>query len=125
MAAKGLVRAVPLKDFRATALSTTASGTAFDVGQAASSQSVYGALHLTCASTGRTLVMKIQSATSSGFTSATDRITFSASTFVGSTWAAPLTGLSTDPTFWRATWTLSTAASTAGTWKGLTWMGIE
>ena len=125
MAAKGLVRAVPLKDFRLTALSTTANGTAYDVGQLSSGQLLYGALHLTAISTGRTLVMKIQSATSSGFTAATDRITFTLTTAVGSTWATPVGGLSTDPRFWRSAWTLSTAASTAGTWTGLTWMGIE
>ena len=123
---KGLVRAIPLKNFLVTAISTTANGTAFDLGQVSSSQSLYGALHLmTAASTARALSMTIQSATSSGFTTPTTRITFTLSSARGSTWALPVSGLSTDPKFWRAAWTLSTAISTEGAPTGLVWMGIE
>ncbi len=123
-----LIRAVPLKSFLETSLSTSGTGTAFNLGAATTGQYVYAAMHLTSASLGTTarmLVMAVQAASSSGFGAATTDFTFALSTDIGSTWPARLSGLSTDQVWWRASWTLSTAASTGGTWKGLVYMGIK
>ena len=118
-----LVRAIPLKDFLATALSTTGVSTAYSTTFPVVGQKVYAALHLTSVSTGRAFVGLIQSASSSGFTGATNEITFALTSEVGSTWktATP----STDRQWRRASWTLSTAASTGGSWNGLMWAGIK
>lgn len=122
-----LVRAFAVKDFRATALSTTDVSTGYQFGAATSGASVYAGLHLTSAygSTDRVMVMLVESATASGFAAPTTRFTFALTTAVGSTWGTPVSNISTEDTWWRGNWTLSTAASTNGTWKGLVYMGIE
>lgn len=125
-----LVRCTPLKDFRTTAasLSTSAAGTAFNIGAATIGQQLYGGLHLTSASLGttaRVLVMAIQSASSSGFGVLTTQLSFALSTGPGAEWATPVGSLSTDQIWWRVAWGLSTAASTGGVWKGLAWMGLK
>lgn len=120
-----LIRAVPLKDFRATALSTTANGTALSTEAPTAGQRLYAALHLLSASTARTFVGTIQSASSSGFGTKTTEITFSLTTVAGATWAE-LASPSTDRPWRRATWTISTAGgSTGGTWTGLFWVGLR
>jgi hypothetical protein len=123
-----LIRALPLKDFRDTALSTTDVSTGYQFGGVPSGQSFYAGMHLTCTSLGttaRVLAMIIQSATASGFGSPATRATFSLTTCEGAEWATPVTALSTEHKWWRANWTMSTAASTGGTWKGLVYMGIR
>lgn len=123
-----LVRVTALKDFRGTALSTTDVSTAHQVGALTTGQKFYAGLHLTSASLGTTarmLLMSVQSATASGFGSPTTRASFSISTSEGAEWATPVGSLSTEITWWRASWTLSTAASTGGTWRGLVYMGIK
>jgi hypothetical protein len=102
-----LLRVVPLKNFLDTALSTSANGTAYSTVVPVAGQKVYGLLHLTGVSTGRTFVGSIQAASSSGF-GALQEFT-----------------PSTDRMWRRATWTLSTAASTAGSWNGLFGVGIR
>lgn len=121
-----LVRAVPLIDFLATARSTTAIGTAYSTVAPVTGQRVFAALHLTSASavsTARVLVGSIQAASSSGFSPLTTEIFFALTSSEGSTWsyATP----STDRMWRRAALTMSTAASTANTWKGLIWAGIK
>lgn len=123
-----LVRITALKDFRNTGLSTTDQTTAYQLGALTTGQKVYAGLHLTSASLGTTarmLVFSIQSATASGFGSPTTRAQFTRSTEHGAEWATPAGGLSTEHSWWRAVWTLSTAASTGGVWKGLVYMGIK
>ena len=123
-----LVRVSALKDFRATALSTTDVTTGYQYGGLTSGQKFYAGLHLTSASLGTTarmLVMTIQSATASAFAAPTTRATFGLSTVIGSTWATPVGSLTTENLWWRGNWTLSTAASTGGVWKGLVYMGIK
>lgn len=118
-----IVRAVPLKDFLATALSTTGVGTAYSTVAPVSGQRTYAALHLTAVSTARSFVGAIQSASSSGFGSITTEISFAMTSESGSTWkyATP----STDRPWRRASWTLSTAGlTTGGTWNGLIWAGL-
>lgn len=123
-----LVRVAPLKDFRGSALSTTDVSTGYQFGGLTSGQRAYAALHLTCASLGttaRVLAMTIQSATASGFGSPTTRFTFSLSTDEGAEWGTPVAAPSTENLWWRANWTLSTAASTGGTWRGLAYLGFK
>lgn len=124
-----LVRAVPLCDFLTNALSTTAASTAYSTEFPVSGQRVFGGFHLTsyyssAGSTARVLAVTIQSASSSGFGAATTEIIFTLTSSEGSTWgyqSAP----STDREWRRAMLTMSTAASTQGTWKGLVWAGIR
>ena len=121
-----LIRATPLKDFLTTALSTTAIGTAYSTIAPEAGQRVYAGWHLTsasAASTARVLVVTVQSASSSGFATATTEISFALTSSEGSSWgyATP----STDRQWRRALLTMSTAASTANTWKGLVWTGIK
>lgn len=122
----GVIRVTPLKDFRATALSTSVTGTAYSTQVPVSGQSVYGALHLTqgYASTARMLVASIQSASSSGFGAVTSEIQFALSTDKGSTWGT-LASPSTDRPWRRSVMTMSTAASTGGSWKGMIFVGIR
>lgn len=123
-----LVRVTALKDFRANALSTTDVSTGYQLGALTTGQFIYGGLHLTSASLGttaRVLVPVIQSATASGFGTPVDRITFSRSTAPGAEWGTRAGGLSTEHSWWRLKWTLTTAVSTGGTWKGLAYMGIR
>lgn len=122
-----LVRMAALKNFSGTALSTTAVSTGYNLGALTTQQSAYAALHLTSgfASTTRMLVMTIQSATASGFGAPSTRFTFSRSTAEGAEWGTPVTNLSTEHKWWRASWTLSTAGTTNGTWAGLVEMGIK
>lgn len=121
-----IIRVAALKDFRATGLSTTQSGTAFDLGARLSTEKLHAFMHLTQISTARVLVAKVQSATSSGFTSPADRVTFLLTSEIGSTGPAPPTAFSTDHRFWRANFTLSTVGlTTGGSWKGLMEMGLQ
>lgn len=129
-----MIRAIALKDFRTNALSTTDNSTAFQLGAVTTGQNVYGAMHLTSAygSTDRVISMAIQSATASGFPTPVTRITFSTaspqpaySTVANGSWGQPAGNFSTDHTWWRASWIMSTTASTNGSWKGLVEMGIR
>lgn len=124
-----LVRVTALKDFRATALSTTDVSTGYQIAAVSSGQMLYAALHLTSASLGTTdrmLVAAVQSATASGFGgTVSTHISFALSTAVGAEWGSPVTVASTENLWWRASWTLSTGATTSGTWKGLVYMGIK
>lgn len=119
-----LIRAVSLKDFRATALSTSANGSAISTAPPNTGETLYAGLHLTAISTGRSFVGVVQAASSSGFTGAATEVTFSLTSAIGSTWKT-LAAPSTDRPYRRFTWTLSTASSTAGTWNGLAWIGFR
>ena len=122
-----LVRAVPLVNALASALSTTDVSTGYNFAPStAATQKVYAALHLSSGfnSTARVLSLVIQSASSSGFGGAANRITFTLSTAQGAQWGTPGTA-TTDHPWWRASWTMSTTASTGGTWKFLTHFGLK
>ncbi len=89
-----------------TARSTTANGTAVELGAVASGQHLYACLHVLSASgTTPSLTVKVQSDDGSGFGSATDRITFDAATTTGGQ-VQRLAGPITD-TFYRARWEIS------------------
>lgn len=122
-----VVRVIALKDFLANALSTSQQTTPYNLGQLTCAEKIYGALHLTqaYATTDRVLVADIQSATASGFGTPSSRITFALSTVAGSTWGTPIGGASTEHLWYRGNFTMSTAASTGGSWKGLLEVGIS
>lgn len=123
-----LVRAFAVKDFRTNALSTSDATTPYNLGALSSGQSLYAALHLTAATLGTTarmLALTIQSASNSGFGTPATRATFTRSTAIGGEWATPAGGFSTEHKWWRASWTLSTAVTTGGAWKGLVSIGIR
>jgi hypothetical protein len=97
-------------------ISATANGTAVNVGAISSTQTGYGVLHV-FSGTASTLDVKIQSDTS-GFPSATDRITFTQATGPTSQWST-VAGAVTD-TYWRAVYTLG-----GGTWNFCVLFGIK
>jgi len=91
-----------------TVSTVTSSGnsTGTLLGAVSASQRVWAACHfLTAGGTTPSITVKIQSDDNSGFTSATDRITFSAQTTKGAQFSSA-TGAITD-TYWRALWTVS------------------
>lgn len=77
---------------------TGALGSGLNLGAVDASQYLYAAFHVFSA--GTTITVKIESDDNSNFTSATDRITFSAITTAGGTWATRLAGAITD-TYYR------------------------
>ncbi len=89
-----------------TARTSSSSGTGRQLGAVAAGKSLYAALHVTSASgTTPSLTVKVQSDDNSGFTSATDRITFTAATDVTYEWSS-VAGAITDD-YWRITYTIS------------------
>lgn len=98
---------------RRTALTATGTGTGSEAGAILAAQVGYAALHVFSASgTTPSLTVKIQSDDNSGFTSATDRITFTAATEAGAQWGS-VNGAVTD-TYWRAVWTISGTSPSFG-----------
>lgn len=131
--ATAVAKAIALKDFTQTALSSgTNNGTIFSFNPVTTCQALYAGLHVTALSTaiGTAISALIQSASSSGagFTAAaTNRITFSVLSCKDGVWATPIpaSGLSTDETFWRVQFTLSTGTSTGASANGVAWMAIQ
>ncbi len=82
-------------------------GTGRQLGAVAAGKSLYAALHvLSVAGTDTpTVTVKVQSDDNSGFTSATDRITFTGATAVGAQWSS-VAGAITDD-YWRISYTIS------------------
>lgn len=124
-----LIRVTPLKDFLDTALSTTQNTAAANYSTALpnAGESGYYLMHLTSVGAGTTtrlLVATVQAASSSGFAAITTEATFSRTSSEGSTWVT-LTAPSTDRPWRRAVLTMSTAASTANSWKGLVGFGFR
>lgn len=90
-----------------TTVTANGNGTGHNLGAVSSTQRVWAALHvLTAGGTSTpTLTVKIQSDDNSGFTSATDRITFTAATAKGGQYSSAV-GAITD-TYWRANFAVS------------------
>ena len=91
-----------------TAATITASGnsTGQQLGAVASGQRIWAAVHfLTADGTLPSITVKIQSDDNAGFTSPTDRITFTAATGKGGEFASALGPVTDD--YWRAEWTVS------------------
>lgn len=105
-----LVRGIILTN---AARSGSGNGTVFNPGAVGAGQKLYGVLHMPVITGGPTVTVKIQSASSGGFGSPTDRITFSGLAVPGSQWievAGPITDA-----FWRATWTFAGGAGPSAT----------
>lgn len=90
-----------------TARTATGTGTGQQIGALSATQALYVTLHVMSVSgtSSPTLTVKIQSDDNSGFTSATDRGTFTAATAVGGQ-TMKIDGAVTDD-YWRAAWTIS------------------
>jgi len=95
---------------RATVMETgaktsTATGTARELGAATAAQTIYAAMHITAVSgTNPTLDMVLQSDDAEGFTDPTDRITFTQADAVGAEWKD--LGGEINDTWWRLSWTV-------------------
>lgn len=89
------------------AKTATGNGTGQQLGALSSSQALYASLHVVSVSgTGTpTLTVKVQSDDNSGFTSATDQITFTAATSTGAQWGTKAGAVTDD--YWRVSYTIS------------------
>ena len=89
-----------------TAYTATGTGTGVQIGAVGTSQRLYANLHVfAAAGTSPSLNVKIQSASSSSFSSPTDRITFASATAITGI-ASSVLGNITD-TWWRAVYTIA------------------
>lgn len=89
-----------------TARTASGNGTAVQVGAVTASQRLYAAVHIiSAAGTSPSITFKVQSDDNSGFTTPTDRITFTAATAAGSQFSS-VAGAVTD-TYWRVNYTVS------------------
>lgn len=89
-----------------TALTSTGTGTARQLGAATATQKLYAVMHILAVSgTDPTLDMVVQSDNAEGFPSATDQITFTQASAVGAEWGTPVDGPITDD-WWRLSYTI-------------------
>lgn len=102
-----LVRGNILLTSKAVALTASGNGTGLQLGAVASGKKIYAAMHVLNAGTG-SFTAKLQSDDNSGFASATDRITFSAATGIGSQWSSAAGAITDD--WWRINYTISGGA---------------
>ena len=86
------------------------NGTAVALTGPSASQRLYAALHVTAYSGFTNVVFKVQSDDSSGFSSATDRITFATATGTTSEFSSVAGSLSSE-THWRVTWDVTGTGS--------------
>jgi hypothetical protein len=89
---------------------SSSTGTGRQIGAVASGQTMYAALHVISVSgTSPTLDVIVQSDDNSGFTSATNRITFSQASAIGAEWGS-VAGAVTDD-YWRISYTIGGSAT--------------
>lgn len=88
-------------------ITATGSATGFQNGAVASGRTLYAGLHVfsVSGSSTPTITVKVQSDDNSGFSSATDRITFTAATALGSELKSLAGAIADD--WWRVTYTVS------------------
>lgn len=117
-----IYRAICLKDFRATALSATGVGTAFQLGAITAGQALYSGVHITSVSgTGTpTISMRVQSASDQAFTTEATRVIMADTTAADGILATAVAGPITD-TWWRARWAIT---GTSPQFTGVVWMAI-
>ena len=97
------VRGTVMND-AATAVTSSGTSTGVQVGAVSSTQTMYAALHVLEASVADTLDVVIESDNNAGFTSDTDRITFTQASGITSEWAS-VPGAITDD-YWRVRYTV-------------------
>ena len=88
-----------------TAVTVTGTGTAYQVGAIAATETGYAALHVVSASASDTLDVVVQSDDAEGFPSATARITFTQATAATAEWSS-VAGAVTDD-WWRVSHTVA------------------
>jgi hypothetical protein len=88
----------------AGSVTATGTGTAVEIGAAASGQTLYAALHVFSASAADTLDVVIQSDVDSGFATPVTALTFAQQSAIGSAWAS-VAGPATD-SFYRVSYTV-------------------
>lgn len=92
----------------ATAATTSATGTAANLGDITATGNLYSVLHVTNTNASGTLDVTLESDSSSGFASPTTRVTFTqVGTSVTAEYADPVTTSATGDTWWRASYTIS------------------
>jgi len=93
---------------RTATAATTGNSTGIQHGAVTSTQRIYAALHVfgVDGTDTPTITVKVQSDDNSGFTSATDRLTFTAATAIGAQWASAGPAAITDD-WWRVNYTIS------------------
>ena len=90
----------------ASTITSTGSSAGAQLGAVSATQKVWAAVHfLTAGGTTPSITVKVQSDNNSGFTSPTDRITFTAATAKGAQFLSAAGAITDD--YWRATWTVS------------------
>jgi hypothetical protein len=90
----------------ASTIAATGSSTGAQLGAVSATQRVWAVVHfLTAGGTTPSITVKVQSDNNSGFTSPTDRITFTAATTKGGQFGSAVGAITDD--YWRATWTVS------------------
>lgn len=99
------------------ARNSSSNTTGFQLGAVSAGKTAYGALHV-FAGTASTCAVKIQSDDNSGFSSPTDRITFTTASGATAQWSS-VAGAITD-SWWRAVWTIG-----GGTWTFAVTLGIS
>jgi hypothetical protein len=102
---------------------STANGTARELGAVSATQKLYAAIHVISASgTSPTLDVIVESDDAEAFTDPTTRITFSQKDAIGSEWATPVAGAIAD-TWWRIGWTIG--GSDTPTFNFIVTVGIK
>lgn len=87
------------------AKTSTGTGTARQLGAVTATQKVYAVMHITAVSgTSPTLDMVVQSDDAEGMASASDRITFTQATAIGSQFSSTAGAITDD--WWRLSWTI-------------------
>jgi len=87
-------------------VTTTGTGTGYQVGAVAAGKSLYAVLHvITVSGSSPTLDVVVESDDNGSFTSATTRVTFAQLGVVGSEYATPVAGAITDD-YWRVSYTI-------------------
>jgi hypothetical protein len=90
-----------------TARTATGTGTGLELGAVAAGRRLYATLHvLSVAGTTPSITVRVESDDNSGFSSATTRLTFDASTAVGGQ-ILRTDGTAITDTWWRMAWTIS------------------
>lgn len=108
----------------------TTNGSAVNVTHCSTAERLYAGFHVTALSTsivGNGVSAVIQAASSSGFTTSNNRISFSAQTCKKGTFATPIASgsLSTDQPWFRSVVTVATGTSTGYTANGLIWLTVK
>lgn len=122
-----ILRAIPLKDATATAVTSCGEGTVYDASAFEPGKRIYAGLHIVSCSTGGVKV-RILTNSSSGYSvgnPGTVRFNFTCSAERTAEWLTPLTSgttTSTNQRYWRAIWECTTCGETH---KFLAYYGVQ